>query len=139
MTNEELVRTACHVIWTEGDLSRVHEFYADDFRAHASPVGPGWGAGAAGVEELARGLRAAFPDYNETIEDLIADGDKVVVRLTVRGTHLGPLPNVPATGKPVEIADISILRIEGGKIAEQWAGTDNLATLVQLGVVELPE
>jgi steroid delta-isomerase-like uncharacterized protein len=138
MTNEELVRTACRVIWTEGDLSRVREFYADDFLAHGTSAGPGWGSGAAGVEELARNLRAAFPDYNETVEDLIAEDDKVVVRLTVRGTNEGALPNVPATGKAVAIADISILRSENGKIAEQGAATDNLSLLMQLGIVDFP-
>ena len=138
MTNEEIVRTACHVIWTEGDLSRVREFYAHDFRAHYSAVGPRWGDGADGVAELARSLRAAFPDYREQIEDIVAAGDRVVARLTVRGTHTGPLPFAAATGKEVEITDISILRIADGKIAEQWAVTDQLGMLAQLGLLELP-
>jgi predicted ester cyclase len=83
-------------------------------------------------------LRGAFPDYRETIEDLIASRDRVVTRLTIRGTHEGPLPFAPATGKSIEIADTSIFRIEDGKIAEQWAVTDQLSLLVQLGQVEAP-
>lgn len=138
MTNEEFVRNACHVIWGEGDLSRVREFYADHFQAHDSSVGSNWGDGADGVEELARSLRDAFPDYHETIEDIIVSGDRVSVRLTIRGTHTGPLPFAPATGRSIEITDQSIFRIEDGKIAEQWALTDQLSLLVQLGLFEPP-
>lgn len=138
MTNEDLVRNACHVIWGEGDLSRVREFYAEDFQAHDSSVGSNWGKGAAGVEDLARSLRSAIPDYHETIEQIIVSGDSVVVRLTIRGTHTGPLPFAPATGRSLEFRDHSIFRIEDGKIAEQWALTDQLEVLVQLGLIELP-
>jgi steroid delta-isomerase-like uncharacterized protein len=138
MTNEELVRNACHVIWGEGDLSRVRDFYAENFKAHDSSLGSNWGVGAEGVEELARSLRNAIPDYHETIEDIIVSGDRVVVRLTIRGTHTGPLPFAPATGRPIEIRDHSIFRIEDGKIAEQWALTDQLTLLVQLGLFEAP-
>ena len=139
MTNEEIGRAACRVIWSEGNLSRVREFYADDFRVHASPVGPSWGKGVEGVKQLAASLREAFPDYHETIEDIVAAGDRVVARLTVRGTHRGPLPFAAATGKAVEVTDISICRIENGKIAEQWAVTDQLTMLAQLGLLELPQ
>ncbi len=138
MTNEEIVRTACRVIWSEGDIARTPEFYAEDFQVHASPFGPSWGSGAGGVKELAAMLREAFPDYNETIEDLIAAGDRVVVRLTIRGTHKGRLPFAAATGKSVEIADTSIFRLQDGKIAEQWALTDQFTLLVQLGLLEPP-
>ncbi len=119
-------------------MSRVREFYAENFQAHDSSVGSNWGVGAAGVEELARSLRTAIPDYHETIEDIIVSGDRVVVRLTIRGTHTGPLPFAPATGRSLEIRDHSIFRIEDGKIVEQWALTDQLSLLVQLGLFELP-
>ena len=138
MTNEELVRDACHVIWGEGDFSRVREFYSEHFLAHDSSVGSNWGKGADGVEKLARSLRSAIPDYHETIEDIIVSGDRVAVRLTIRGTHTGPLPFAPATGRSIEIRDHSMFRIEDGKIAEQWALTDQLSLLVQLGLFELP-
>ena len=139
MTNEELIRTACHVIWTEGETDRVGEFYADDFQAHVPAVGPSWGSGVQDLKALADQLRSAFPDYRETVEDLIADGDRVMVRLTVRGTHDGPLAGTPATGKAVEIIDHSIFRIENGKIAEQWALSDYMSLYLQLGLIELPQ
>lgn len=137
MTNEELARNACHVIWGEGEISRVWEFYADDFQAHDSSVGSNWGKGPTEWRN-SRALRNAIPDYHETIEDIIVSGDRVAVRLTIRGTHTGALPFAAATGRSLEFRDHSIFRIEDGKIAEQWALTDQLAVVVQLGSVELP-
>lgn len=138
MNNEQLVRTAFETIWNRGEVSRVHEFYTEDFQAHYPPVGPSWGEGPDGVKDLVTLIRTAFPDYNETIEDLISSGDRVVARMRNRGTHKGPLPLAPATGKSFEVDDIAICRIESGKIAEQWGATDQLSLLVQLGLVQLP-
>ncbi len=137
MTNAEVVTNACRVIWTEGDVSRIPEFYAEEFRADY-PNGPDWGVGLDGVKNLALQLRRAFPDYREKIEELIADGDRVVVRLTVQGTHTGPLPNAPATGKAFEIRDMTICRVRDGKIVEQQGLSDGLSMYVQLGFIELP-
>ena len=83
--------------------------------------------------------RAAFPDYRERIDELITAGDRVIVRLTIRGTHEGPLPNLPATGKSVEFSDVTICRIENGKIVEQSGLSDYLSLYLQLGVIELPD
>jgi steroid delta-isomerase-like uncharacterized protein len=138
MTNEELLRTACRVIWTEGDTDRIEEFYAEDFQSHVSPVGPSWGSGLRDLKTLADQLRSAFPDYRESIEDLICDGDRVMVRLTIKGTHNGALGGVPATGREIEITDMSIFRIANGRIAEQWALSDYMSLYLQLGLIELP-
>ena len=136
MTNEEIVRAACKVIWTDGDVSRIGEFYAEDFQANYPTTN--WGSGLEGAKHLATELRQAFPDYREQIDELITTGDRVIVRLTIRGTHKGPLPNLPATGKSVEFTDVTICRIENGKIAEQSGLSDYLALYLQLGVIELP-
>ena len=135
-TAEAVVRDACRVIWTEGDLGRVREFYAEDFRADYP--GTDWGTGAAGVERLAAGIRQGFPDYREQIDELFVDGDNVIVRLTICGTHLGPMGDLPATGRKVEFRDVSILRVVAGKIVEQRGLTDYLTLYQQLGVIELP-
>ena len=136
MTHEELVRAACQVIWSEGDVSRIGEFYAEDFQAHYPMTN--WGSGLEGAKNLALEIRKAFPDYRERIDELISAGDRVVVRLTVTGTHTGPLPDLPATGRPVEFTDVTICRIKDGKIAEQSGLSDYLTLYLQLGVIELP-
>lgn len=134
MTNEQIVRDACQIIWTDGDLSRIGEFYAEDFQADY-PV-TNWGSGLKGLEELATLQREAFPDYREQIDDLIDAGDRVVVLLTIKGTHLGALPNLPATGKSMKIRDVSIIQIENGKIVKQSGVSDYFTAYNQLGVFD---
>ncbi len=81
-------------------------------------------------------FKSAFPDMSATIEDVIAEGDKVVTRWTIRGTHQGEIEEFgPPTGKQVEIKGITIHRIEDGKIAEEWERYDNLSVMQQLGIV----
>lgn len=136
MTDEELVRAACQVIWTDGEGDRVGEFYADDFRADY-PI-TNWGEGLAGVRALAMEVRKGFPDYREQIDELYRDGNVVIVKLTIRGTHTGPMPNLPPTGKAVEFRDVTICEIENGKIVKQSGLSDYLTMLHQLGAAELP-
>jgi steroid delta-isomerase-like uncharacterized protein len=80
--------------------------------------------------------KTAFPDLNVTVEDVIAGGDKAVSRVTIRGTHQGEVEEFgPPTGRQVEAQIITIHRIEGGKIAEEWDSYDNLSFMQQLGLV----
>ena len=79
--------------------------------------------------------RAAFPDMHLTAEDMIAEADKVVQRLTARGTHQGELMDIPPTGRQITVTAIEIFRLAEGKIAEQWVALDNLGLLQQLGVI----
>ena len=81
---------------------------------------------------------ATFPDYHEELQELIAEGDRVVVHLTITGTQLGQWGPLPPTGKPVRFDEILILRIVDGKVVEQRGIADNLAALRQLGVVPTP-
>ena len=83
-------------------------------------------------------LRAAFPDLQYTVEDQIAEGDKVVTRYTASGTHRGELMSIVPTGSRVEITGISITRIEDGKIEEIWENYDALGMMRQLGVIPSP-
>ncbi|MFH1646219.1 MAG: ester cyclase [Chloroflexota bacterium] len=77
----------------------------------------------------------AFPDVKFTIEDMIAEGDKVAIRYTMRGTHKGPYRGMPATGKKIEVGGISIGRVAGGKFVEGWSCPDRLGMMQQLGVI----
>ncbi len=136
MTNEELVRTACKVIWCDGDLSRIGEFYAEDYRADYPMTD--WGEGLEGIQKLASEQRKAFPDYREEIDELIDAGDKIVVVLTIRGTHKGPLRGMAATGKSFEFRDVTICTCENGKIVRQSGLSDYLTAYLQLGIIDLP-
>jgi ketosteroid isomerase-like protein len=89
-------------------------------------------------EQWGNMLLAAFSDIQVTLEDLIAEGDKVVTRQTLRGTHTGAFQGIPATGKSATVTGIFIFRLAGGKIVEQWAVLDQLGVLRQLGVIPTP-
>jgi predicted ester cyclase len=78
-------------------------------------------------------FRAAFPDWVERVEDVIAEADRVVVRVTGRGTHDGEFQGVPPTGRQVAATGVGIARMEGGRIAEAWAAYDALGLMAQLG------
>jgi predicted ester cyclase len=87
------------------------------------------------AKKFVSAYKTAFPDMKITVEDVIAEGDKVVSRVTLRGTHQGETEEFgPPTGRQIEGGGITISRIEGGKIVEDWDSNDNLTTLQQLGL-----
>ncbi len=81
---------------------------------------------------------AAFPDAKATVEELLADGDKVVARVSIRGTHQGAFRGIAPTGKPIALLGINIFRIANGKIVEHWAVRDDLSFLQQVGLFPGP-
>ena len=119
--------------WEAPDnLDILDEVYAPDFVWHEPDQE------IRGHEEARQFItmyKTAFPDLSATVEDEIAEGDKVVTRWTIRGTHQGEIEEFgPPTGRQVELKGISISRIEGGKIVEEWNSYDNLSALQQLGL-----
>lgn len=82
-------------------------------------------------------LSSAFPDLRRSIEDMIAEGDKVVTRSVMTGTHSGNLPNIPATNKQINVESIIINRVQDGKIAEGWEAYDSLGMYLQLEVIHM--
>src|SRR3712207_4724448 len=87
------------------------------------------------AEQFVAMIKTAFPDMSTTVEDVIAEGEKVVTRVTIRGTHQGEVEEYgPPTGKQVELEGITIHRFEDGKIVEEWNSYDNLSILQQLGL-----
>lgn len=136
MTNADIVTTACRVIWSDGDLARIPEYYAEDFKADYPMTD--WGVGLDGITRLAAGIRTGFPDYHERIDELIDAGDKIVVKLTITGTHTGDMPLLAATGRRVEFRDMTVCELAGQKITRQWGLTDYLSLYQQLGVIALP-
>jgi steroid delta-isomerase-like uncharacterized protein len=132
--NKALVRRYNDDFWGKGDESLVEELFAETLVDH-NPAGNDLPPGREGMRQALANFRTAFPDLTTSLEHLIAEGDKVVLRWRARGTHEGELMGIPATGKQVTLSGIDILRIENGKIAERWAEYDNLGLLQQLGVV----
>ncbi len=118
---------------TVDDPDRLDEVYAHDVVWH-NPEGD-----VRGIEEARQFVamyKTAFPDMSATVEDMIAEGDKVVTRVRLRGTHQGEVEEFgPATGRQAEVEGLTLHRIEGGKIVEEWNSYDNLSILQQLGLV----
>lgn len=94
-SNTDIVREACHIIWTEGQIDRVAEFYSEDFTADYAFTD--WGKGIDGVKALVASVRVSLPDYREEIKLLIDAGEYIVVELLIEGTRTGPLNGVEPT------------------------------------------
>lgn len=133
--NKALARRELEELYSHtGNLDTAEEIYAPNFIAHSTGSEDIRGVEAA--KHFAASYRQAFPDLVTTVEDLLAEGDKVVARWTVRGTHQGEIEELgPPTGKHIEVRGISVYRIEGGKIAEYWAIYDALGMMRQLGFI----
>jgi predicted ester cyclase len=123
--NKAVVRREQEELWNHtGDLDAVEELFA---------VGQ-----AEAARQEAADFRRGFPDVISTIEDLIAEGDKVVARWRSRATHRGDYMGILQTGNRVEFTGISVYRIEGGKIAESWNSEDQFGLMRQIGAIPEP-
>jgi len=118
------------------DLDWIDDHIAPDFVRH-DPGLPFEVRGPEGVRQLADVFHTGFPDLRLDIEDVIGEGDKVLVRLTIRGTHQGELMGITPTGKEVEVPVLDLFRIADGRLAEHWAAIDNLGMMRQLGIVSM--
>ena len=118
----------------KGNEQIVDDLIAVDYIDHNPPL-PDMAPGREGVKQANALLLAAFPDVRHTIEDQIAEGDKVVTRVTGRATFHGAILGIPPTGKLITIEGISIHRIAAGQFVEHWAVADNLSLYQQLGAI----
>ena len=132
--NKALARKAFEEVINSGNLDLVDETTAAEFVRHDLGGLPDI-VGSEAVKLFIKGGRAAFPDIHMTIEDLIAEGHKVVVRYTARGTHTGEFRGIAPTGKQVTWAGINIYQEEGGKVVETWQLSDRLGMMQQMGVI----
>jgi len=133
--NKELATRMIEEIFNRGNVDKVDEFLASDF-VEREELPPGLQPGREGVKQLALMMRSAFPDLKATIEDAVAEADKVVVRWTCAGTHSGgELMGIPPTGRKVSVEVIDIMRVADGKFVEHWGLMDNAAMLQQLGAM----
>ena len=132
--NKAAVRRLIKEVWNKGKLDAADELVAANYTAH-DPTTPMPAPGREGMKMLATMYRTAFPDLQLTIDDIAAEGNKVTIRWTARGTHKAELMGIAATGKKVSVTGISIIRIANGKIAEEWLNWDALGMMQQLGAV----
>jgi predicted ester cyclase len=134
--NKFLVRRFYEEI-DKGNLDILDELVAPDYLDHNPPPFPGMHAGLEGLKQAFKVFRDATPGHHQ-IEDQIAEGDKVVTRLTSYGKHEGDLPGAPKTGNDLKMTSITIHRIANGKLVEKWAEKDMLGFLRQIGVMPAP-
>ena len=136
-TSKMTARSQLDRVWSQGDEAAIDELYTADCVMH-DPMVPVALIGRAAVRTLVHTYRLAFPNLVFTVEDQVAEADRVVTRWTARGTHLRTLLGIPATGRQVEVTGSSMARLEGGRIAETWVHWDRTALFTQLGVVREP-
>jgi predicted ester cyclase len=133
--NKNLVRQMNDVVWNKSDLDRMDEFFSPHFVRHFLP-GDSELKGIDSLREHERMLREAFPDWREEIKHIVAEGDLVVIHFVSTGTNLGSWIDKPPTGRKIIINEMSILRIEDDKVAEQWLLPDIYSMEQQLAQTE---
>jgi predicted ester cyclase len=136
--NKDLIKRL-EEAWSQNDMAAIDGFFADTFDNTATAT-PGLRPGIEGAKMAHQGSMQAFPDRKTIIEDIVAEGDTVVLRGRYIGTNQGGVPflNAPANGNPIDVAFVSFYRIEGGKIVEHWGLNDAAALMQQVGVLPQP-
>jgi steroid delta-isomerase-like uncharacterized protein len=127
-------------VWNQGKAETIDELLAPDVVVHG--IKDGDGKDVVGIEhfrDFYRSFRGAIPDIHIVVEDTVAQGDKLVGRCLVTGTHAGPGLGFAPTNKPIEFSGLCWVRVRDGQIAESWNNFDFLGLLQQLGAVKVPE
>ena len=134
--NKEVVRRLYEEVFNKRDLGQLDQLAAADYIEH-DPL-PGQGVGLQGLRDRVSALIGGL-DPTFTIEDVIAEGDRVAVRWTNSGTNVGDFLGIPATGRSFSVPGIDIYRLENGKLAEHWHVVDMYGQLIQLGLLPAPD
>jgi len=128
--NKALIRDYVET-WNQGNLEELCNYWSADMRHYTRTQAHGYDA----VKGIVGSFMQAFPDLRFDIEDIVAEGDRVVTRMTARATNSGSYMGLPPTGKKINCAVMGIARLEKGKIVEHWGVTDELAMMAQIGVL----
>lgn len=132
--NQATIRRVIEEAWNRGNLAVLQETVAPAYIGH-DPGYPLPIQGPEGFGQWVSVARNAFPDFHITVDDLVAEGDRVAGRITMRGTHRGELPGIPPTGKQVTFSGVFVRRFEDGQFVEGWDIADMMSLMQQLGVV----
>lgn len=135
--NKAVFRRMVDEVFNRGNIAVVDEIMTPDFMEREE-LPPGFPPGREGVKLLTQMLRSAFPDFKATIEDTLAEGDRVMIRMTWSGTQQGEFMGIPPTGKRMSIQVIDIVRLSNGKVAEHWGVMDSMGMMQQLGAIPAP-
>jgi steroid delta-isomerase-like uncharacterized protein len=138
-TNKTVSRRFFEEVFAKGKLNVLDEIITKDHVNSGPGTLPELPTGPEGAKQLVTVYRNAFPDLHFTIDEQIAEGDKVVTRWTADGIHKGELLGMPATGKSSTVSGIVVDRFANGKIAESWSIFDQFGMMQQLGVIPTPE
>lgn len=134
--NKALLRRWFDEVWNKGRAEAIDEMFAEGGIAHGlSEIPESPLKGPNGFKPFHSTFRGAFPDIEVVVEDMIAEGDKVVARCSVRGTHSGEHLGIAASSAPVDFTGIAIVRIEDGKIVEAWNNFDFMRMNRQVGII----
>ncbi|MDZ7290352.1 MAG: ester cyclase [candidate division KSB1 bacterium] len=135
--NTAAMRRFYDEVMNKGNLKVIDELVDPQFVDHYAT--PGIPADKAGLTQMMTMFRAAFPDMQVTVLDIIAKGDKVWAYTVMRSTHKGEFMGMKATGKTIDVKSIDIVRFVNGKAVEHWGLNDDLTMMQQLGVIPMPE
>ena len=122
-------------VFNRGELGQVDTLISAEYIDH-NPIGPGGELGIEGFKQTVRALRFAFPDLRFTVEEMIVNGDKVVTRTTMQGTHKNSFMRFDPTDKQVTVTGFDIYRITDGVVAERWGTLDGLTLMQQIDIVD---
>ena len=132
--NKALVRRFVEEVKNKRQLGEIGEIFHPDYQEHNSTVAS-FGPGTAGYKNFLTHLFAAFPEDQVTIDEILAEGDRVAYRGTESGTHKAVFLGIPATGKSATWTEIQFFRFQDGKVVEHWVDVDLFAWFTQLGVI----
>jgi predicted ester cyclase len=134
--NKSLVRRFVDEVQSAGNIDLIDEICSPKFVNHSAP--PGLPTDCEGIKIATVMFRRAFPDSYFTVEDMMAEGDKVATRKTFHGTHEGEFMGIPPSGRSVSMSLMDIVRITEGRVVEHWSVGDTLGMMQQLGVIPQP-
>ena len=133
--NKALYRQWIEEVFNKRQTDRIGDFVASDIVEHT----PNFQSGLEGARQGVGVFLTAFPDLRVTVEEVVAEGDRLVARLSASGTQKGSFQGIPPTGREMTVAGMDMWRVAGGKCAEHWLEMDSLGMLQQLGVIPQPE
>ena len=131
--NKALFRRFMDEVISKRNIDAIDDLMSADYVEHNSL--PGMEPGIAGMKQMMGMFFSAFPDLNSRVEQLVAEGDKVVGVMTTTGTHRGEFMGIPPSGKKISITEIHMVRIVNGKAVEHWGLSDDMAMMQQLGAI----
>ena len=129
--NKTIYRQFIQEVFNKGRLDLIDKLLSESYVYHDAP--PGTPNGREGIKQIVPMFRKAFPDLEITIDDQVAEGDKVSSRTTMRGTHKGEIFGIPPTGKSVAMTGMTMVRVSDGHLVESWVKNDVMGLMNQLG------